>query len=125
MKKTLLTAAVAGMLAIAPVAFGSGAGDARHYAGEASATLDAAIANLVEYNRQLAEILGGEINDHAMQDIHRLSYTLENALDKVNDELLMLRHTLSDMHVASEDMDPDAVADYGAAYLSVADKLFK
>lgn len=77
-----------------------------------------AIANLREANAKLAELLSGEVNDYAMNDIHSLSYTVEESLTRIIEEMKMLLDTAGDMHFATEGLKRDAVIDYGDAYLS-------
>lgn len=49
--------------------------------------------------------------------MHELTYTLENALRKINAELTALAGTLEAVHVASERADPATVKTQGKAYL--------
>ncbi|WP_342343986.1 DUF6746 family protein [Aromatoleum bremense] len=39
-------------------------------------------------------MLKGNVSDAAMADVHELTYTLENALGKMNEELTKLAETL-------------------------------
>ena len=92
----------------------------QHFKGKPADTLQEAVANLAEYNHKLELILNGEITNEALEQVHILSYTLENALEKINEELTRLADTLEELHVASEEYDPEAVLSKGREYLSVA-----
>ena len=60
-----------------------------------------------------------------MTKVHELTYTLENALAKINDELGKLAVTLEEVHLASEKYDADAVRDHGDAYMEVITTISK
>ncbi|PSJ42623.1 hypothetical protein C7H85_16700 [Zobellella endophytica] len=96
--------------------------DARpdHYGGEPAETLTQAVANFSEYNTRLAELLVGELTPAALNEVHQLTYTLENALAKINEETATLAQTLEEVHVASETNQPQVVKDRGEAYLKVS-----
>lgn len=89
-----------------------------HFKGEASPTLAAAMANLGEYNAQLAAILAkDELGPEDTAQIHELTYTLENALAKISSEVEGLEETLEDVHVASERYEVEVVKTQGRRYL--------
>jgi len=94
-----------------------------HFEALPSNTLEEAVKNFSEYNQKLATILAGEIDNQAMTDIHQLTYTLENALEKIHEEVTALVDTLEELHVASETYQPEAVKEHGAAYMEVASKI--
>ncbi|MFN3987880.1 MAG: DUF6746 family protein [Rhodocyclaceae bacterium] len=120
LKHTLTCFALAAGLALAPATHSAdtSAGRVAHFEAARGDTLDETMANLKEANRKLAELLAGEVDDHAMHDIHSLSYTLEESLLRIIDELRLLHDTAADMHFATEGLKRDAVIDYGEAYLS-------
>src|SRR5690606_41105157 len=88
-----------------------------HYKGEPSKTLEQAVANYSEYNNRLEQVLAGELSPEAMNEVHQLTYTLENALGKMDDELEDIAERLELVHKASERADPDTVKQEGAVYL--------
>ena len=97
-----------------------------HFKGEPSATLDQAMANFSQYNRQLGEILAkDELGPEDTAKIHELTYTLENALAKIKDGVEVLEESLEAVHVSSERFELDVVRAEGARYLDTAAKLAK
>lgn len=94
-----------------------------HYQAKQANDVAEAVANLREANNKLAELLSGEVNDYAMHDIHSLSYTVEESLARIMDEMKMLLDTAQDMHFATEGLKRDAVIDYGEAYLTGVRKI--
>ena len=104
------------------------AGDDRpdHFRGEPSPTLEQAMVNFSEYNRQLGEILAkDELGPEDTAKIHELTYTLENALGKIKDGVELLEESLEAVHVSSERFELDVVRTEGARYLDTAAKLAK
>lgn len=97
---------------------------ADHFEGEPSRTLDEALANFSEYNARLAEIVERDVLDtQAVFEVHQLTYTLENALEKIREELEALAEVLEEVHVASERNDGQTVQSRGRAYLETAGKI--
>ncbi|WP_029654101.1 DUF6746 family protein [Marinobacter daepoensis] len=91
--------------------------DYKHFKGEPSQTLEQAVANLSTYNRRLETALSGELTPEAMNEVHQLTYTLENALGKLDDELEDIAERLEKVHKASERADPGTVKRQGSVYL--------
>ncbi|GAA4406706.1 DUF6746 family protein [Quisquiliibacterium transsilvanicum] len=126
MKKTAAIAAVAAALAFVPAAQASGSGgDVRHFKGKPSATLPDAVRNLSESNARLERLLKGPVDDVAIAEIHQLTYTMENGLEKLRKELDTLAETLEHLHKASEKMEREKVLRHGADYLSVSRQVIK
>ena len=97
-----------------------------HYKGERSDTLEQAMANLVDYNGQLEAILAkDELGPEDTAKIHELTYTLENALARIESEVEALEETLEEVHVASERYEVETVRTQGRKYLDNAAKLTK
>ncbi|KPP96825.1 DUF6746 family protein [Marinobacter sp. HL-58] len=96
------------------------ADEVEHYEGKESATLKEAVANFSEYNEKLENILSGELDAEAMNEIHQLTYTLENALGKINEEFDGLAVTLEEIHLGSERADAEGVASNGKSYLETS-----
>ena len=57
--------------------------------------------------------------------MHQLTYTLENALGKINQELAKLAETLEAVHVASETGDVGTVLARGREFTAGAGKVVK
>lgn len=124
MKKTLLVPALALVLGTAMVAHGHNHDRYDHFEGEEAATLESAVANFSAYNTKLADVLEhDELDAEALMTIHQITYTLENALEKIEDELDELADVLEDLHKASETGDVDAARKHGDAYLDTARKV--
>ncbi|CAH1044683.1 DUF6746 family protein [Halomonas sp. TD01] len=95
-----------------------------HFEGQSSDTLEQAIENLTEGNQQLAELLSqDEITDTQMGEIHMLTYTLENALQKVDEEVDAMAVLLEEVHLGSETLDQERVASNGERYLEASSLL--
>lgn len=126
MKNSIALAAIAAALAFAPAAQASGtSGEVRHFKGKPSATLSEAMGNLSQANARLEQLLKGPVDDVAIAEIHQLTYTMENGLEKLRRELGALAETLEDLHKASEKMEREKVLRHGADYLSVSRQVVK
>jgi hypothetical protein len=97
-----------------------------HFKGQASETLEQALINLTEYNAKLAAILAKQqLEPIDMAEIHQLTYTLEVALEKLDDEIDTLKDVLEAVHKGSEMMEFEQVRDNGQRYLSTSQKILK
>jgi phage terminase small subunit len=95
-----------------------------HFEGEPSRTLEEALQNFSEANARLAEIVGQDSPDtQAVFEVHQLTYTLENAVDKIRDEMEDLAEVLEEVHKASERNDGETVTARGRVYLEKARKI--
>lgn len=95
-----------------------------HFKGEPSRTLAEAMNNFSEYNRKLAELIAKDnLAPQDMHDVHVLTYTLENALQKIDDSVDELEELLEEVHKGSEHADPDKVKRQGKAYLKLSEEL--
>lgn len=115
--KKILTLASAALLMIA----GTAQADDRpsHFKGEASPSWEVAVTNLTEYNERLAKLVSkDELTAEDLNQVHQLTYTLENALERMEDEIEDIAETLEKVHVASETNQPDTVKKEGEKYLS-------
>lgn len=109
-------------LAVPSLAFADERPD--HYQGKAAETLEQALANFSEYNKKFAAVLAKkELVAADMHQVHELTYTMENALEKIREELEELAQTLEEVHVASESADVAAVKKHGELYLDTARKI--
>ncbi|MCE8021689.1 hypothetical protein HOP51_16455 [Halomonas sp. MCCC 1A11036] len=95
-----------------------------HFKGEPAETLSQAVANFSEYNQRLAELLvQDELSLTDLGTVHELTYTLENALEKIQEEVEAMTHILEEVHQGSETGDFEHVQSNGAAYLEAAQTL--
>ena len=89
-----------------------------HYQGAESATLAEAFSYLEVYNEGLAELLAREdLTASDLNRIHQMTYTMENAVARLRDELEGAAASLEELHLASERADADAAREHGDAYL--------
>ena len=96
-----------------------------HYAGKASTTLYEAFANLAESNASMAALIAdGDMSPAEHAELHRLTYTTENALEKLAEELDALKASLETVHLASERMEGETVLNQTPKYLDQSRKLF-
>lgn len=89
-----------------------------HFQPKPSPTLEAALSNLAEFNPQLAALLDKDtLSPQDLNQVHQLTYTLENALEKLDSERARVAELLEEVHVASERADSKTVKASGRAYL--------
>ena len=89
-----------------------------HSKGEPAETLQQAVTNLSEYNGKLEALLAkDELTAMDMHEVHMLTYTLENALEKIQADLGEAAVVLEEVHVASETGQPEVVQEKGQTYL--------
>ncbi len=121
MKKIqLLAAAVLGFSVINI----SHADPVEHFQGRSADTLTQAINNFNTGNQRLEKLLSQDaISAEDLAAIHELTYTLENALARINADLDALAMTLEEVHLGSEDNDAARVKTEGDKYLAVTQKL--
>ena len=96
-----------------------------HFEGEPSRTLEEAFDNLGVYNKKLEKLLDGEMTPEKMGEIHVLTYTLENALQRIEDDVDDLAEALEEVHKASERAEDDTVMQKGKIYLEGSNKLIR
>lgn len=95
-----------------------------HFKGEPAADLEIAVDNFSIYNQQLAELLQQkELTPQDLAKIHEMSYTIENALEKINEETENMAITLEEVHLGSETNDAERVQENGVVYLQAAQTL--
>ncbi|ANB03296.1 DUF6746 family protein [Ectothiorhodospira sp. BSL-9] len=122
MKKYLMIAALTAGMAMSSTAALADRVD--HFKGKSADTLEQALENFVEYNRKLeAALAGDELTPEAVAHIHELTYTLENALERMKQDLAELADTLEEVHLASEVNDVERIREEGRKYLDVANKI--
>lgn len=95
-----------------------------HYEAQPSETLAEAVENFVTYNDKVQEVLArDDLSVADMEEIHQLTYTLEIALAKINEELGALPVVLEEVHLASEGDDTAGLRTVAEAYLEKAEVL--
>lgn len=95
-----------------------------HFQGRSADTLTQAISNFNKGNQRLENLLSQDaISAEDLAAIHELTYTLENALARINAELDALAETLEEVHLGSEENDADRVKTEGDKYLAVTKAL--
>ena len=92
-------------------------GEVQHYKAQPAPNLEAAVKNLREYNQKLEEHLNQEMTVENMEKIHQLSYTLENALKRMDKDLNSIASVLEGMHLASEARNEEKVQGNAETYL--------
>jgi len=96
-----------------------------HFEGEPAETLEQAVANFSEFNRKLETLLDGDLDPRTLHEIHKLTYTLENAVDRLDTELDEIAAMLEAVHVAAEQAERRTVREQGAAYLDKSRKIVR
>ena len=92
-----------------------------HYEGEPSETLEQALTNFSGTNARIAKILAhDEVTLNDLAKIHEMTYTLENALERIDDEYAALQEQLEQFHLASEGTDVEHARGLGQTYLENA-----
>ncbi|MCC5796061.1 MAG: hypothetical protein JJU48_01880 [Methylophaga sp.] len=93
-----------------------------HFKGLQAQNLSEAFAHISDYNQQLQELLNADLTPEAILQVHELTYTLENALERLETELDAWAEQLEELHLASEKFDAEAVKTEGDAYLSLSEQ---
>jgi hypothetical protein len=97
-----------------------------HFKGKPSATLEQAVINFREHNAKLAKLLAKDkLTPQDALEVHELTYTLENALKKINSDLAELADVLEEVHIASEKIDTVTIKKRGKVYLDISQKVIK
>lgn len=95
-----------------------------HFEGKRADTLAEAVTQFSESNEELAYLLAqDELSNADLGTIHELTYTLENALARIDETLDSLAVDLEEVHLGSERVDRERVSVHGAAYLEAAHTL--
>ena len=124
--KLLLTLGAAALLSFSSASFADDDQRYQHFSGQPSKNLDQALFNLKNFNAKLAEIMAkDELTPQDMATIHQLSYTLENALQRLDEEVDVMQDVLEEVHLASESMDYETVQTQGKVYLESTGKIVK
>ena len=122
--KKFLTVSV-GLLMVASAPSWSDTDRVEHFAGESAESLDEALSHVDQYNRRLDELIAaGEVSAETSYQVHQLTYTLENALMRLEEELTAVKDTLERVHLASEANQGDVIEREGKRYLEHSARLF-
>jgi hypothetical protein len=96
----------------------------QHYEGLPAENWDQALNHLAAGQDSLRALLGRrELGPLELNEIHQLTYTLENALERVRSDLGEIAEALEAVHIASESNDPGTVQGEGARYLRGVERL--
>ncbi|SFL94493.1 DUF6746 family protein [Marinobacter zhejiangensis] len=117
MKHQIRTAALA-LLIVTGTATANDSPD--HFDGIPSNSLPQALEHLEAYNTQLASLLAQPMDVATMAEIHQLTYTLENALERMQEALEQLSETLESVHKDSEYAAADTLPGHAHQYLEDA-----
>lgn len=101
------------------------AGEIDHFKGQPANTVEQAVANISKYNHQLEQLLAEDLSPAVMGQVHMLTYTLENALQQLDDSIDQLEDTLEEIHQASEYGNKEVVQSAGKQYLSNSRKIIQ
>jgi len=83
--------------------------------------LAASGAAVAEYNDRLGAIMEkDEVTPDDLDAIHQLTYTLENALARIDTEVEGMAVNLEEVHLASERLDRETLREHGPRYLRKA-----
>lgn len=120
MRKTLQIVATSAAIALGS-SLSATASEVDHYEPVPSETLAEAIENFVTYNRKMEEVLARDpLTVQDMEEVHELTYTIEVALAKINEELGALPVVLEEVHLSSEGDNPARLKGVAEAYLEQA-----
>jgi len=97
-------------------ATGSHASEADHFEGKPSETVTEAVENLSTHTDELVALTKSELGPVEMARVHEVTYTLENALARINEEYDSVAEALEAVHQASERADADTVKVETEAY---------
>jgi hypothetical protein len=93
------------------------ADDVDHFEGKPSRTLTEAMENLETGNARLRTLLDGDLSPTEMAEVHEVTYTLENALARIDEARDDAATVLEEVHLASERNDTETVRVDGRSYL--------
>jgi len=121
MKISLKTLAASALIALGGAMPGMAGDEVAHYEALPSETLAEAIENFVTYNRKMEEVLARDpLTVQDMEEVHQLTYTIEVALAKINEELGTLPVVLEEVHLSSEGDNPARLKGVAEVYLEQA-----
>ena len=118
MKKSLLTGIALSLGLLSFEAVKAHDHEPKHFKGVPSETYQQAISNLQKYNPKLAEIMEKQkLTPNDMAESHVLTYTLENAIKRIQGHLNHTAKVLEEVHQSSEKAQYDKALAQGRGYL--------
>lgn len=100
--------------------------DYDHFASLEAPNTSVAVCNLNSFNKKLQAIVEkSELSAEDMVKVHELTYTLENAVQRLQQDLVDIAVDLEKTHKASEALKQDEVKMAGSAYLDELNLLLK
>lgn len=122
MKKTLLSA-VSSLLLLTTASINADE-DYSHFPSLKAPNAQVALCNMMKFNQKLNTIANKpKLSPEDMVKVHELTYTLENAVIRLQKELNTIAVDLEKVHKASETLDDKTVKNSGAAYLKATNLL--
>jgi len=95
-----------------------------HFPSLASENTSAALCNLEKYNEKLQAIVSKKaLTPEDMVKVHELTYTLENAVIRLQADLATIAVDLEKVHKGSEHMDKSTIKQSGKSYLDATRKI--
>lgn len=92
--------------------------DYKHFPSLDAPNTQVALCNLAAFNEKLAAIANKkELTPEDMVKVHELTYTLENAVMRLQKDLETIAVDLEKVHKASERLDDQTIKNDGAKYL--------
>lgn len=89
-----------------------------HYQGERPGDLSSALTLLDDFAQRLQQQLANDnLDPVVLNEIHQLTYTLENALGRLSTDVAELAELLESVHVASETAGAATVREDGERFL--------
>ncbi|MBB3190441.1 DUF6746 family protein [Halomonas cerina] len=86
--------------------------------GQSAETLAEAVSHLSDYNSRLSALLSQpELRDEDLAIIHDLTYTLENALSRIDKEVDAMTASVEEVQQGAQSDDRARVREHGQAYL--------
>lgn len=114
--KKIVTSAIASLVLIAANA--QAEEKYSHFPSLASADTATALCNLEAFNKKLQAIVAKDkLTPEDMVKVHELTYTLENAVIRLQKDLETIAVDLEEVHLASERLDKDTIKGSGKDYL--------
>ena len=100
--------------------------DYDHFPALAAPDVATALCNIKTYNEKLVAITNkDEMSAEDMVKVHELTYTLENALARLQTTLGDMAVVLEEVHKASERLDSGIINESGKTYLAGTSEFLK
>lgn len=120
--KKIAIFSIAMMSAISVTTSANAGEEYQHFPSVASPNTTAALCNLASFNEKLAQITHKQtLTPEDMVKVHELTYTLENAVIRLQKDLNAIAEDLEEVHKASERLEQSTIKDSGKAYLKALD----